>query len=72
MLNADKSCKMNRFTMAGGSLDAQMQCQTDQGPATITMAGNYTAEAYEMTSRMEAGPMTMKSRVTARRLGPCK
>lgn len=71
MLNADKSCKLNRFSMAGGNLDAQMQCQTEQGPATITMTGKYSAEAYAMTSRMEAGPMTMTSRVSARRLGPC-
>lgn len=72
MLNADKSCKMNRFSMAGGRIDAQMQCQTEQGPATITMAGSYAAEAYDMTSRMEAGAMRMTSRMSARRLGPCK
>jgi hypothetical protein len=72
MLNADKSCKLNRFNMAGGSIDAQMQCQTEQGPATMTMTGKYTVDTYDMTSRMQAGPMTMVSRVTARRLGPCK
>lgn len=71
LINADKSCKVNRFTMAGGSIDLQMQCQTAQGPATMTMRGQYTADSYDMNSRMVAGPMTMVSRVTARRLGPC-
>lgn len=72
MLNADKSCKLDRFSMDAGTIDAQMQCKTEQGPATMTMTGRYTATSYDMTSRMVAGPMTMVSRVTARRLGPCK
>jgi|JI8StandDraft_2_1071088.scaffolds.fasta_scaffold08724_4 hypothetical protein len=72
LLNADKSCTVKRFTLNAGTIDAEMQCRTDQGPATISMKGRYAADSYEMTSRMTNGPMTMQSRVTARRLGPCK
>ncbi len=72
ILAADKSCKVDRFNMAGGKIDSAMTCQTEQGPATMTMTGTYTADSYAMSSTMKAGPMTMASRVTARRLGPCK
>ncbi|MBB6228722.1 DUF3617 domain-containing protein [Polymorphobacter multimanifer] len=72
ILAADKSCKVDRFNMAGGKIDSAMTCQTPQGPATITMSGTYTADSYAMNSTMKAGPMTMASRVSARRLGPCK
>lgn len=72
ILAADKSCKVDRFSMTGGKIDTAMTCQTDQGPATMTMTGTYTADSYAMRSNMKAGPMTMVSRVTARRLGPCK
>jgi hypothetical protein len=72
ILAADKSCKVDRFAMTGGKIDSAMTCQTPQGPATITMTGSYTAESYSMASTMKAGPMTMASRVIAKRLGPCK
>jgi hypothetical protein len=72
MLAADKSCKVNRMNMSGGVIDAEMACKTDQGPALITMKGTFSDTAYSMRSTMKSGPMTMASRVTAKRLGPCK
>jgi hypothetical protein len=72
MLAADKSCTVNRMNMSGGVIDAEMACKTDQGPALITMKGTFTDTAYNMRSTMKSGPMTMASRVTAKRLGPCK
>ncbi|WP_439533306.1 DUF3617 domain-containing protein [Polymorphobacter sp.] len=72
MLAADKSCTMNRFRFEGGSIDAELSCKTDQGPAVVSMKGSYTPTSYAMSSSMKSGPMTMASRVTAKRLGPCK
>lgn len=71
LLNADKSCQIKRFNLAAGSIDAEMTCKGEMGPTTIRMQGRYTATSYEMTSNMSSGPMTMKSRMVARRLGPC-
>lgn len=72
MLGADKSCKIDRFSLANGKIDAAMTCKTDQGPATMTMKGTYTADSYTMASTMQTGQMTMASRMSAKRLGPCK
>lgn len=72
ILAADKSCKMDRFSFTGGRIESAMTCKTEQGPATITMTGTYTPTSYAMASTMKSGPMTMSSRVTAKRLGPCK
>jgi hypothetical protein len=72
LFDSDGKCRATRFSLASGTLDAEMQCKTDRGPMTITMQGQYTAATYTMTSRMVSGPMTMLSRVTAKRLGPCK
>lgn len=75
----DKSCKYDRFTLGGGKLDAQMNC--DRGPEgkmAISMAGTYSADAYhmEMSSKTQgAGPMgamNMKMSVDAKRVGVCK
>lgn len=72
LLNADKNCTAKRFNFAAGRIDAELVCRTPQGPATITMAGSFTPTTTTMQSRMVSGPMTMVSRVSSRRLGPCK
>lgn len=72
LLSTDKSCKVNRFRFEGGKIDAEMTCRTEQGPATMTMQGSYQTDSYDMKTRTVSGPMTIVSRMSAKRLGPCK
>lgn len=75
----DKSCKYDRFTMAGGKIDAVMHC--DRGAAgkmASTMSGSYSPDSYNMTMDSKAegkgpmGAMTIKMSVEAKRVGACK
>ena len=74
---AQENCTYNRFTMAGGRIDAEMTCQ--EGGASMTMAidGTYSADHYAARSTMTMtgagaeGGMTVRSRVEAKRLGDC-
>lgn len=72
IMGADKSCKVTRFSFEGGKFSSAMTCQTDRGPSTITSTGTYTPTSYAMATAMKSAGMTMASRVTAKRLGPCK
>lgn len=77
----DGQCTYQRFSMAGGKIDAQMRCTGGQqgGAAEIAMTGNYTADTYETATEMKisnpqmpnGGVMTMKAHTTARRTGDC-
>lgn len=71
LLDTEKKCKFNSFNLSGGKMSAEMVCQTEQGPATMTIEGSYTATSYETRQTMKAGPMTMASRNSAKWLGPC-
>lgn len=71
LLAQDNSCKTVRFRFEGGKIDAEMRCETEMGPATMTMQGSYQPESYTMRARTVAGPMTTASRMTAKRIGPC-
>lgn len=73
-------CRYDSFTMSGGRIDAKMTCKPKSGGGsmTMTMAGTYTATAYDMTVDMimpdAAGPhggMTMKAKTTGKRTGVC-
>lgn len=69
-------CKFTKYALAGGRMDAVMQCNSGKGNSmTATTRGSYTPTSYEMTSTMvmngPQGKMTMSSKGTARRLGPC-
>ncbi len=75
----DKSCKYDRFTMAGGKIDAVMHCDRgDAGKMASTMSGSYSPDSYSMTMDSKAegkgpmGAMTIKMSVEARRVGACK
>jgi hypothetical protein len=75
---ANKNCRYERFNMGGGKIDAVMKC-TEQGVGqTMTMAGTYGPNEYQMRMSMQSegtpGPasgMSMKMRVDARRVGEC-
>lgn len=73
----DKSCRYDHFEMAGGKIDATMHCNREGMSQTMTMAGSYSDEHYDMqmSSTMQgagpAGGMAMKMRVDSKRVGEC-
>jgi hypothetical protein len=72
-----KGCTYERFTMAGGKIDASMSCKEDQQTSSVTMQGNYAADTYDArmtmtTANGEQAGMTMRMRVEAKRVGACE
>lgn len=74
----DASCRYEHFTMAGGVIDAVMQCQHEQTRQVMTMKGSYTPNSYQMamTMKSEGGAdpgasMSMAMNVTGARTGAC-
>ena len=74
---AQENCTYNRFTMAGGRIDAEMTCQEGRASMTMAIDGTYSADHYAARSTMTMtgagaeGGMTVRSRVEAKRLGDC-
>jgi len=73
---ADDRCKYDTFAMGGGKIDAKMSCKSEHGTQAITMAGNYTADAYDMTMSINGqGPggkaMSMQMALAAKHDGDC-
>lgn len=73
------SCRYERFTMAGGKIDASLRCTGDGVTQLMEMEGSYSPDRYSlrMTSTMEgppgpAGDMKMRMRIDARRVGECE
>jgi len=74
----DKDCRYDRFNMAGGKIDAVMQCTSDGKTHNMTMQGTYNPDAYQMRMTMKAdggaaaeGGLNMTMRVDAKRVGEC-
>jgi hypothetical protein len=72
MFARDDSCQIDNFEITSSTINTAMTCKGPQGPATITMTGTHDGTSYTMASTMKSGPMTMISRTTGKRLGPCK
>lgn len=76
--DAMKNCRYERFTMAGGKIDAAMACSQGDAKQEMTMTGTYSPESYTMAMTSEAsgrgapGAMTMKMEMTAKRAGECR
>ena len=74
----DKNCKFDHFTLAGGKIDAAMNCNRGkEGTMAMTMTGTYAPEAYHMdlttkAQGMAMGAMTMSMSVDSKRVGACK
>ena len=72
-------CRYDRFTMAGGSIDAVMKCAEDGVERTMTMTGNYSPNGYKMTVASTGGEakgnpmaaMSMSMTIDAKRTGEC-
>lgn len=76
----DKSCKYDHFNMAGGKIDAVMNCDHGGGARmAMTMNGSYSPDSYTMNMSSKAsggnspmGAMSMTMTVDAKRVGVCK
>lgn len=74
---AQGKCTYERFTMAGGKIDAEMTCKDGNANLTLTIDGTYSADHYTARSTMKMigavtnGGMTVKSKVEAKRVGDC-
>ena len=73
--NSDE-CRYEKFEMRGGRMEGTMVCNTDRGGSmTMTTAGTFTATSFAVSNdmAMKGGEqeMTMKAKVTGRRLGEC-
>ena len=74
----NENCRYDRFTMAGGKIDAVMKCASGPARQTMAMTGDYSPDTYNMRMDMtseggegaDAG-MTMRMRVDAKRVGEC-
>jgi hypothetical protein len=75
---AQKDCRYDHFTMAGGSIDARMICARGGQTQTMTMKGTYSADSYRMAMTADGsgtkgpmGAMSMKMTIDAKRTGAC-
>lgn len=73
----NENCTYDRFDHSGGQLTLRMTCQTgDGGTAKIAMDGSFADESFTLTmdnriSGSQAGDVTMKGKVTGKRIGDC-
>ena len=74
---ANDQCRYEKFAMGNGRIDGTLVC-TDPaqgGSMRMETAGTFTATSFAISNdmTMQGGPqaMTMKSRVTGKRLGEC-
>ena len=76
----NKQCRYDHFTMSRGKIDAAMRCESDAGGTQVmTMAGTYSPDSYQMRMEMKGeagagspGGMTMRMRVSSKRVGSCR
>lgn len=72
----DESCRYEKFSVAGGNLDAVMLCQTQQGEARMEMKGTATPTGSQFDARMKMdldgmGNGTMRFSAKHERVGDC-
>jgi hypothetical protein len=74
----DNHCTYDHFTLAGGKIDAAMECKEPVGTMKAVMAGSFTPESYhfDMHSTVEAagpaGAQKMTITIDAKRTGACR
>lgn len=72
---ADKTCKVGRYDMAGGKYVAEFVCRRPTGTMTTRSVGTYTPSSFTSKSQMSgSGQMTMAMSMTVagKRVGACK
>lgn len=74
---ANKSCRYDHFTMAGGKIDSAMSCDMPTARMAMKMTGTYAPDSYHMdaatttTGAGAAGGMSMSMTIDAKRVGAC-
>lgn len=74
----DNDCTFDQFDRRGNAVAMKLTCKGDEGGVVKTaLDGEFGAEAYSMKLETnvtggDAGNMSMKGTLTARRLGDCK
>jgi hypothetical protein len=75
MMKANRSCKFDRFLMAGGRYASQMTCNNGGTKISANATGSYTPVSMAATGTTVISgrmAMTMTSVVKGRRVGACK
>lgn len=76
-----EDCKYDTFTMGGGKIDATMTCkgtgENAGNNASMTLAGTYSADTYDMTMDMNGTApngkaMVMQMGLSSKHKGDCK
>lgn len=71
-----KSCTFPKYVLAGGKIDASIECKGPMGTITMSMTGTQTATAYDMTVIQSMPGQGAGSKVTihrtGKRIGECK
>jgi hypothetical protein len=76
--NAERNCRYDHFTMAGGKIDSAMSCDMPSARMAMTMTGTYSPDSYHMdaattTSGSGAeGGMSMSMTIDSKRVGACR
>jgi hypothetical protein len=78
----NQNCTFEKFSMAGGRMDAVMTCNAGaQGKMKMTMGGPYGGDNYALDSEITMsgatgtagkGEMKIKASNTGKRTGECK
>jgi hypothetical protein len=75
---ANRNCRYDHFTMAGGKIDSAMSCDMPRARMAMTMTGTYSPDSYHMdaasttTGAGAAGGMSMSMTIEAKRVGACR
>ena len=72
----ETGCTYQHFTMAGGTLDAEMTCNRAPMQMHMTMQGNYSPDSYaiRVSNQGEMAPgktMSTTMSISSRRVGDC-
>lgn len=75
--NKGTDCQYEKFSMAGGAIDAVLTCKQGGQSQHMTMKGKYAEDSYDIriTSDGEAQPgmpMSMAMTISSKRTGECK
>ncbi len=74
--NARNNCRYDHYTMAGGKLDAAMNCTLPTGSMAMRMTGSYAPDSYHIETEAKsdgAGPIGSNAMtIDARRVGACR
>lgn len=73
-----QNCRFGKYVLAGGRIDATMECQGPFGPIRMSIAGTQSGAAYDVTMTQsttapgQTAQSKMTMRMTGKRVGDCK